>query len=245
MAATKTEKIINDLKPEILKVVTEHLTAIANETHDVAIAWKKMQDDTANVVMTLLGKHLPTSKITSPKSKSVYPDIKIINEEGTFAIDIKVNEDSKNPWFDMARLDTMLESRIAKYVEEWELVIQFRNTDGKFIKAYFNLFREVVGNHKFSGGIKYRPYDGKVRPKTWSEFDKDVIYWDTKEKFLDGVEKSIKYRWKSNISKHLVAKLSAEEKEEFKKLFDTPLDIPEESDEDENGDVNPDLFNQK
>ena len=184
-------------------------------------------------------------KITSPKSKSVYPDIKIINEEGTFAIDIKVNEDSKNPWFDMARLDTMLESRIAKYVEEWELVIQFRNTDGKFIKAYFNLFREVVGNHKFSGGIKYRPYDGKVRPKTWSEFDKDVIYWDTKEKFLDGVEKSIKYRWKSNISKHLVAKLSAEEKEEFKKLFDTPLDIPEESDEDENGDVNPDLFNQK
>ena len=36
MAATKTEKIINDLKPEILKVVTEHLTAIANEKNNIA-----------------------------------------------------------------------------------------------------------------------------------------------------------------------------------------------------------------
>ncbi len=138
----------------------------------------------------------------------------------------------------MARLDTMLESRITKYIEEWELVIKFRNTDGKFIKAFFNLFREVVGNHKFSGGIKYRPYDGKVRHKTWAEFDNNVIYWDTKEKFLEGIEKSIKYRWKSNIAKHLAPKLSNDEKEEFKKLFDSPIQLPEEPDEDENSQSN-------
>lgn len=240
MAETKTEKIINELKPEILKTVTERLTAVTSETHDVAIAWKKMQDDAAEVVMNLLSKHLANSKITSPKSKSTYPDIKIVNAEGMFAIDIKVNEDSKNPWFDMARLDTMLESRIDKYIEEWELVIKFRNTDGKFIKAFFNLFREVVGYNKYSGGIKYRPYDGKVRPKTWADFENDKIYWNTKEEFLVGIEKSIKYRWKSNISKHLVAKLSEEEKEEFKKLFDKPIEIPEEPDDDENGSL--DLF---
>ncbi len=238
MAGTKTEEIINALKPEIIKIVTERLTAVTKETHDVAIAWKKMQDDAVKVIVELLSQRLPKSKISSPKAKSTYPDIKIINEEGAFAIDIKVNEDSKNPWFDMARLDTMLESRINKYVEEWELVIKFRNTDGKFIKAFFNLFREVVGNHKFSGGIKYRPYDGKVRPKTWAEFENNVIYWDTKEKFLEWIEKSIKYRLKSNIAKHLAPKLSNDEKEEFKKLFDSPIQLPEEPDEDENSQSN-------
>lgn len=240
MAGTKTENIINGLKAEIVKVVSEKLSAEANSSHDVAIAWKKKQDDAVEAIKDLLAKHLPDSKITSPKAKSTYPDIKIVNAEGAFAIDIKVNEDSKNPWFDMARLDTMLESRIDKYIEEWELVIKFSNTDGKFIKAFFNLFREVVGYNKYSGGIKYRPYDGKVRPKTWADFDSDKIYWNTKEEFLVGIEKSIKYRWKSNISKHLVAKLSEAEKEEFKKLFDKPIEIPEEPDDDENGSL--DLF---
>ncbi len=43
MAVTKTEEIINALKPEIIEIVTKRLTAVTNETHDVAIAWKKMQ----------------------------------------------------------------------------------------------------------------------------------------------------------------------------------------------------------
>jgi hypothetical protein len=131
-----------------------------------------------------------------------------------------VNENSKDPWFDMARIDTMMEDRIEKYVEEWEFVIRFDSSNGKFIKAYFSLFREVVGIRAECSGIKYRPYDGKVRPKSWADFDNNKVYWDTKEKFLEGIEKSLKHRWKENIKMHLVPKLSAAEKEEFRKLFD-------------------------
>lgn len=220
MANTKTEIIINGLKFEILKLVSPKLAEIKDGTNDVAIAWKKMQDVAADEIIKLLAIHLPYSKITSPIAKSTYPDIKIVNDEGQFAIDIKVNEDSKDPWFDMARLDTMMNDRLGKYVEEWEFVIRFDSSNGKFIKAYFNLFREVVGIRKDCDGIKYRPYDGKVRPKTWADFDNDVVYWDNKNKFIDGVEKSLKHRWKENIKAHLIRKLSIDEKKEFKKLFD-------------------------
>lgn len=232
MAGTKTEIIINDIKPSILEVVSSKLVEIKDGTTDVAIAWKKMQDVAVVEIINLLSQHLPDSKLSSPYVKSTYPDIKIVNTEGQFAIDIKVNEDSKDPWFDMARLDTMLDDRIGKFIEEWEFVIRFNSTNGKFIKAYFNLFREIVGIRTECNGIKFRPYDGKVRPKSWSDFDKNVIYWDTKDRFLEGIERSLKHRWKLNIKKHLVPKLTEAEKVEFKKLFDESgdenLDLSEE-----------------
>ncbi len=220
MANTRTEKTINELKPRIIEDVSPKLAKIKEGTKDVAIAWKKMQDVAAKEIISLISVQLPDSIITSPTSKSTYPDIKIVNTEGQFAIDIKVNEDSKQPWFDMARLDTMLADRLDKYIEEWEFVIRFDSSNGQFIKAYFNLFREVVGIRDECDGVKYRPYDGKVRPKSWADFDNEVVYWDNKEKFLTGINNSIKHRWKMNIKKHLVPKLSSDEKKEFKKLFD-------------------------
>jgi hypothetical protein len=225
MPVTQTEKIINDLKPEIVRVATEILSIESEEKHDIAIAWKQVQDKTAEAIIQLLKEHLPNSQITSPASKSTYPDIRIENEEGKFAIDIKANEDTKDPWFDMARIDTMLNDRLGQFVEEWELVVKFRTDNGKFVKAYFNKFREVVGIRKECDGIKYRPYDGKVRPKSWADFENDVIYWNSKEEFLIGIEKSKKHRWKENIKMHLVPHLSKKEKEEFKKLFDEGLDL--------------------
>ncbi len=220
MANTRTERTINELKPTIIKVVSSKLAQIKEGTQDVVIAWKKMQDVAAEEIISLISEHLPDSEITSPTSKSTYPDIKIVNSEGQFAIDIKANEDSKPPWFDMARLDTMLADRLEKYIEEWEFVIRFNSTNGQFIKAYFFLFREVVGIRNECAGVKYRPYDGKVRPKSWADFDNEVVYWDSKEKFLEGINNSIKHRWKTNIKKHLVPKLTSEEKKDFKKLFE-------------------------
>ena len=241
MAETNTQKIINQLKPEILKVVTARLSVVSSGTHDIAIAWKNMQDGAADEIRNLLQKHLPDSAITSPTTKSTYPDIKISNKEGLFAIDLKANEDTKDPWFDMARLDTFVERRINKYVEEWELVVKYRTADGKFIKAYFELFRDAAGIRAECNGVKFRAKDGNIRPKSWVDFDSGKTYWDTKENFLEGIERSLKHRWKINIQKHLVPVLTKEEIDEFKKLFDGEIKLPDEPD-DENGETTPDLF---
>jgi hypothetical protein len=220
MAKTNTEFLIQTHQQEIINVVDIKLKAITSGTEDYITAWKTLQDIAAIEIIKVLKRILPQdSIISSPTSKSTYPDIKIINSEGNFAIDIKANESSKDPWFDMARLDTMIDERINKYVEEWELVIKYNSTTGVFICCYFNLFREVVGIRTECNGIKYRPYDGKVRPKTWADFTNNKIYWNTKEEFINGIELSLKHRWKENIKAHLIPKLNEEEKNEFKKLF--------------------------
>ena len=66
---------------------------------------------------------------------------------------------------------------------------------------------------------KDRPYDGKLRPKSWDDFDNKKTYWPTKEKFLKGIEKSRKYRMKEIVKEHLHT-LSDEDKEEFKRALD-------------------------
>lgn len=217
---TKTEIIINGLKDQINQSVSQKLFQLTSGAGHYITAWKKLQDDAVEVIISILEPNLPGCVISAPTSKSTYPDIKIETDEGIFAIDIKANESSKDPWFDMARLDTIKEERFDKYIEEWELVLQYDSSNGKFLKSYFNLFREVVGIREECKGIKYRPYDGKVRPKSWSDFEHNKIYWNTKEEFLIGVERSLKHRWIENIKNHLIPKLDDEEKDAFRKLFE-------------------------
>jgi hypothetical protein len=120
----------------------------------------------------------------------------------------------------MARLDTIIEERIQKYTEEWEVVIKYDSETKKLLNVYFNLFREVAGKRYECDGVKYRPYDGKIRPKTWKDFDNNVIFWNSEADFLLGIKKSMKHRWKENIKKHLIPKLTDNEKKEFQKLFE-------------------------
>lgn len=212
---------INNLKPEITQKVSAKLHLLKGNIHNYQIAWKQLQDISAEVIIDILNKRLPNDvTISTPVGKSTYPDIKIITPNGDFAIDIKGNESSKEPWFDMARLDTLEQERLNKYVEEWELVIKYDSATKEFIKAYFLLFREAVGIRSDCNGIKYRPYDGKVRPKNWNDFENEVVYWKTDKKFRIGLMNSIQHRWFTNIQEHLVPNLSDEQKERFKALFD-------------------------
>jgi len=215
----KTIKIINDLSSNLVDVISNGLIKRINELDNYQIAWKQIQDIVADETINFLYSKLKHSKFSCPKVKSVYPDVKIENKEGLFAIDIKVGEDGTNPGFDIARLDTIIDCRISKYKEEWELIVRYDKKNNKFITTYFNLLREVVGLRKECNGIKYRPYDGRIRPKTWKDFDNNKIYWNTREEFLIGVENSQLNRWEKNIKQHLVPLLDSKKKQKFINLF--------------------------
>lgn len=219
---TDIKSIIDNNSEAIRNAVSEKLSHLTSGTEDYITAWKALQDEAAEVVVDILKPLLPNCEFYIPKGKSTYPDIKITAPNGDlYAIDVKCNEASKDPWFDMARLDTIYKERINKYVYEWELIIKYDSEDnGKFLKAYFLKFREVVGMRPDCKGIKYRPYDGKVRPKTWSDFDNEIVYWKTDDDFHKGIDISLIYRWKENIKSTLVPKLTDEQKKEFKALFD-------------------------
>lgn len=159
----KTIGKVNLLAPKFVEAVKNTFENI--ELDEYEIAWKKLQVKAVETIEKIIKSELKDITITIPKSKSTYPDIKFENEDGVFAIDIKSNESQKDPWFDMARLDTIIEERIQKYTEEWEVVIKYNSETKKFLNVYINLFREVVGKRHECDGVKYRPYDGKSDQK--------------------------------------------------------------------------------
>lgn len=182
------------------------------------IVWNQLESIVCPVIKSRLEKQFPGCKITITKSKSTYPDIKIEYSDLRFAIDIKSSESSKDPWYDIARLDTIESTRLAKYDEEYELLIKYDSNTRKLIEIYFMTLREAVGIRIECQGVKYRPYDGKLRPKSWTDFASEKVYWDTKEKFLEGIRKSKRFRLQEMMKKH-AKNLNYKEKEEYREIF--------------------------
>lgn len=206
------KKIIS-LGPSIIKKVTMAIKkelGIGGTLSDYKVVWNELQEIAAPQIESILSKSFPDCKITITESKSTYPDVRMEYKKFVIAIDIKSSESAKDPWYDIARLDTIIKNRINKYDEEYELVVKYDSRTKKFIKIFFETLRDTVGFNPKSGGVKFRPYDGKLRPKTWKEFDSGKTYWSTKKRFLEGVEKSRKYRWKE-----LLRGFSKEELGEF------------------------------
>ena len=117
-----------------------------------------------------------------------------------------------------ARLDTILAKRIYKFDEEYDIIIKYDKKSKKVINVYFELLRDTVGKTK-DGGIKYRPYDGKLRPKNWKDFENEVTYWNNKEEFIKEIKRTQIQRWKRYIITIMRPVLTDNEKVEFKKLF--------------------------
>ncbi len=210
------------LKPQIIKEVTNAINKAVKKSGNLQnykIVWNQLESLASPEIEKILKSNFSNCKIIFAKSKSAYPDIRVEFKELRIAIDIKSNESSKNPWFDIARLDTIIEKRINKYDEEYELIVKYDSESGQFIKMFFETLKDAVGINTKCDGVKFRPYDGKLRPKSWADFDSGKSYWQTKERFLDGIKKSKKYRWKE-LMRNLAKTLSREEKEEFKALFD-------------------------
>lgn len=208
------------LKPIFIKSVTAAINkeVKGGDLDDYLIVWKQLQNIAAPVIKDILETNFPDAIVSIAQSKSTYPDVKLEIDSFKIAIDIKSNESSKEPWFDIARLDTIINSRLKKFDEEYELVVKYDSKSKKLIKIFFDTLRATVGLKKECYGVKYRPYDGKLRPKTWGEFENNIIHWNTKEEFLQGIENSRKFRWKTLV-KEYVNSLTSKEKTEFKRIF--------------------------
>lgn len=208
-------KRLLSLRDQIIKETTTEINKTAKELNDYKIVWQQLQDIASPIIERILKANFKGAVFTITESKSTYPDIKMDWNDFSIAIDIKSSESAKDPWYDVARLDTIIKKRIKKYDEEYELVIEYDSKTKKLLKMFFETLRDTVGINKKCKGVKFRPYDGKLRPKTWEEFDKGITYWKTKEAFLDGITNSQKYRWRKLI-KTYIDELSKEDKKEFK-----------------------------
>lgn len=222
---TQEIAIINkvlQLKSSIIKSIEDaiHNSVKGDSLNDYKIVWNQLQEIATPQIKKILETSFKGCSIEVTKSKSTYPDLKLNFSGFNFAFDIKSNESSKEPWYDIARLDSIQKERLDKYSEEFDIVIKYDSGTGKLLDIYFEIMRHTVGLNSKCNGVKFRPYDGKLRPKPWADFKNGKLYWPDEEDFLKGIRNSQLYRWKILIKETFVKILTKEEKQEFKKLFD-------------------------
>jgi len=169
---------------------------------DYKTIWSHFQKTSVKRLTDMIEKKFPGAVIYVTKTKSGFPDIKITYQNKVYAIDIKSGASNMDPWYDIARLDTIFKERLEKYDEEYDIVIKYDQSNGMVENIYFEPMYQTVGKDSNSGGVKFRPYDGKLRPKSWEMFEKSEAYWVSKEEFIEGVKKSMYYRMKVFIRRY-------------------------------------------
>lgn len=224
---------MNESKAEIIELISKTFLDVTHDKFDYKSGWLVFEAAVQETLINYLSKKIKNAKIYKAEGKNEYPDVTVETEDGKFAIDVKASTSEKDPEFDIARIDTIKKSRLDIFTDEWEIIIKYEKKSGRLVNVFFLLLREIAGIHKLSGGIKYRLYDGKVRPKSWKDFDNEKVYWHSKEEFLNGIKKAFDYRWTALISNHLVPNIGDEEKKKYVALFENPIHLEEDQEEEE------------
>lgn len=182
------EEISNDLSKKILQALRK-----ASTKSDYKTIWNHFQEIVSPIVKKELLSNIDDlieENINITSSKSTYPDIEVNYHGKKFAIDVKSNEEEKQPWYDIARLDSIKEKRLDIFDEEYDIIIKYSSSTNVIKAVYVEPMYKTVGIRGECNGVKYRPYDGKLRPKSWKMFEKGETYWKTKEEFVEGINKS-------------------------------------------------------
>lgn len=187
------ESIIPTLRKQIMVAFNEYKTQAGYRS-----VWEHFEDVINPVIIEALKGspfNIPENDISRAKSKSVYPDLTVRYMGNLYAIDVKSGEDSKDPWYDIARLDTYEEKRLAKYREDYSIVVRWKDKLApQVVDVYIEPTFKTVGYKKECDGVFYRDYDGKMRPKPWVDFENGHTQWKTKEEFIIGFQKSKLHR---------------------------------------------------
>jgi hypothetical protein len=192
------------------------------------VVWEEFEDRIFEVVEGFLLEQIPNLRaheISQTKTKSTYPDFKICYEGKTYAIDIRSGADDKaDPWYDMGRLDTFEENHTGKYQAEYYITVKYSRTEGKegeiqVKDIYIEPFYKSVGIRPECNGVLYRPYDGKLRPKTWKDFASGMAYWPTLADFMAGLKRSRSHR-RMGLIRDWIKDMSPKEKAQLRKLLD-------------------------
>jgi hypothetical protein len=218
---------INDLHDEIVATITASIEAVELATG--SFIWKQVQDIAGEDLHRILQREFPRAEIIVATSKSSYPDVKLILNEMQCAIDIKSAKIQRSPSYDMGRLENYEEDHFCVYLEEWELLVQYDEEAGRLTRVFFAPVREFVGYSPRCDGVTFRLYDGQIRPKIWSDFINEVVYWPSPERFIEGVRNSLNYSQMLGM-RSAIPNLTPAQKAELRLLLDAVEFEPDEED---------------
>lgn len=183
--------------PKLRKQILKKFVSDQSEAGFRSI-WEHFEDVINPIIVAFLTQpplSIPRKDIIIAKSKSVYPDIKVTYRGNVYAIDVKSGEDGRNPWYDMGRLDTFEEKHLEKYSAEYYVTVRWTGRDPtRVLDVFIEPMYFSVGFREEYNGVLYRPYDGKIRPKSWEDFESGNSYWTNTDEFLDGLNNAKVHR---------------------------------------------------
>lgn len=211
------EAAIPELRKQILSEFGRHQSEAGFRS-----VWEHFEDIINPILIRFFKQpplSIPDSDIKVAKSKSVYPDLKVSFRGKDYAIDVKSGEHQINPWYDIGRLDTYEEKHLQKYAAEYCITVRWKGRKPTtVVDIYIEPTYKSVGYRPISKGVLYRPYDGKLRPKPWSDFEVGRSYWRDIEHFRQGLEASRNFRRRSYIAEWYKA-MNASEREMLKQIL--------------------------
>ena len=132
MATADFKKEFEKLIPDIRKGILDDFRGLkAPEGLDYKTIWSHFQKSSAKKLVKVISKKYPSAEIEVTETKSGFPDIQVIYGGKAYAIDVKSGASSQDPWYDIARLDTVFKKRLEKYEEEYDIVIMYDKSSGK------------------------------------------------------------------------------------------------------------------
>jgi len=200
------ELFIENNKNEIINMIIDHLRIETQNNQNYEVVWKEYQVQVCKVIVSFLNENNFNNIIVTTK-KSTYPEFTVIHNGEKYAFDVKVSIDTQDPAYDIARLDTFIE-RIKKYKKEYEIIVKYSILSG-VVNVFLEELHNVIGIQKKQNGIvKFRPYDGKIRPKNWLDFENNISYFRDENELIDGIKraqilrnKTLVENWKREFTK--------------------------------------------
>jgi hypothetical protein len=136
--------------------------------------------------------------------KNEFPDLFII--KGSYAVEYKSAVNDNGPANDMGTLNEW-KRKIEKYEDRIYYIFLEYEIGEEFIEICNCYIEKVYWFIGVRGGeddvLKYRKKDGNLRPKAWNDFHNLVVYWNTLNDFIKGIDKTISYRAKTMVEQYI------------------------------------------
>lgn len=142
------------------------------------------------------------------KKKNSFPDLEVIMKKETFAFEHKAAESSSVD-NDLGTLNAF-PKKIKKYGDNiYYFFVKYSKAKAGEGIVIDNIYIDKV--YRFIGKmdvkdkliLKYRKKDGNLRPKTWSDFDNNIVYFNTLEEFKSAIKPTVEYRACELVIQHM------------------------------------------
>ena len=211
------------------KYISENLQSEVTNAglNNYEIFGKEIESPISNLIELYLNNKNIHFRSNRAKNKNEFPDLEIIINDIKYAFEHKAGESGAGPNNDMGTLN-FYPDKIEKYGDNIYCVFinySKANENNGIVTnfVYFDKIYKFIGKTAaIEGVLKYRLKDGNLRPKVWSDFSNNTVYFNTLDEFNNAIQKTLQYRAEKLVMQH-VNSLNTEGLERMRNYVDERL----------------------